>query len=158
MHQGTDTEVINFAPTHSDERQYCSPGFDLPVGLLTRPLFGSFPEYHTSLDDLEFVSGDAIAESLKMCLRMVQIHELNRFYINLSPYGEPQLSKRGLYSNIGGAPDGEAESQTRRMYLLAFCDGSTDLIDIADRLGSPAWEFAPQIHELMDAGLLGLAI
>lgn len=154
---GTTTEVIDFAPTGSDERQYCSPGFDLPVGLLTRPMYGSFPEYHTSLDDLEFVSGDAIAESLKMCLRMVQVHELNRIYLNLSPYGEPQLGKRGLYPMVGGARGGGTESLSRMMYLLAFADGSHDLIDIANRMGHPAWEFAPQIHELMDAGLLGLA-
>lgn len=156
---GTITEVIDFVPSGSDERQYCSPGFDLPVGLLTRPMYANFPEYHTSLDDLEFVSGDAIAESLKMCLRMVQVHELNRTYLNLSPYGEPQLAKRGLYPSLGGFGTVAArqESLERRMYLLAFADGSHDLIDIAARAGSPAWEFAPEIHELMDAGLLGLA-
>jgi aminopeptidase-like protein len=170
---GALTEVIDFEPKGSDERQYCSPGFNLPVGLLTRPMYGTFPEYHTSLDDLEFVSGDALAESLKMCLRMVQVHELNRLYLNLSPYGEPQLGKRGLYSSFqkiqtglngitrqpvrSGTVATERESVERKMYLLAFTDGSHDLIDIANRIGAPAWEFAPEIRQLMDAGLLGLA-
>jgi aminopeptidase-like protein len=156
---GAATQVIDFVPHGSDERQYCSPGFNLPVGLLTRPMYSTFPEYHTSLDDLDFVSGDAMAESLKMCLRMVQVHELNRMYLNLSPYGEPQLSKRGLYPSLGasGTYAARQASLDRRLYLLAYADGSHDLIDIADRIGCAAWEFAPEIHELMDAGLLGLA-
>jgi aminopeptidase-like protein len=156
---GTITKVMDFVPSGSDERQYCSPGFDLPVGLLTRPMYGTYPEYHTSLDNLEFVSKEAMADSLKMCLRIVQVHELNRVYLNLSPYGEPQLGKRGLYPSLGGFGTGAAQQDAldRRMYLLAFADGSRDLIDIATRAGRPAAEFAPEIHELMDAGLLGLA-
>ena len=149
-------KVIDFFPSGSDERQYCSLGFDLPVGSLMRSMYGTYPQYHSSLDDMEFVSAEAIAGTLKAYLRFMQVHELNITYISLSPYGEPQLSKRGLYPTLGGSSytPGTVE---RMMYLLAYSDGTKDLIDIANLAKRPAWEFAPEIQKLLDAGLLGIA-
>ena len=101
----SDSETMEFSPNGSDERQYCSPGFNLPVCVLTRDL-ATYPEYHTSLDNLNYVSGDAITSTLRAYLRLVQVHEINHRYINLSPYGEPQLSKRDLFPTIGATIEG----------------------------------------------------
>lgn len=150
------TNIVDFSPKGSDERQYCSPGFNLPVGSLVRSLYGpggTYPEYHSSLDNMEFVSDAAIAGSLKAYIRIVQVHELNRVYINLSPYGEPQMSKRGLYPTLGAGRD-IPEAAERILYLLAYSDGCHDLVDIANLANRPAWEFGPQIQALMDVGLL----
>ena len=161
LEEGGTAEVIDFFPLGSDERQYCSPGFDLPVGSLMRSMYGTYPEYHTSLDNLDHVSGDAIASTLRAYLRMVQVHEINHRYINLSPYGEPQLSKRDLFPTIGattveGTGDLLTHNRiTRTMYLLSYSDGKHDLVDIADRAGIPAWQFIPEIEALVQAGLLG---
>ena len=147
-------EVLDFFPTGSDERQYCSPGFDLPVGSLVRSMYGRYPQYHTSLDDLDFVSTEGMAGSLKQYLRMVQTHELNRVYLNLFPHGEPQLGRRGLFPTLGAGTDSQTSNE-RIMYLLAYSDGTRDLVDIANMTAWPAWEFVPEIIALMEAGLLG---
>ena len=152
---GQPVDVVDFFPLGSDERQYCSPGFDLPVGSLMRTMYGSFPQYHTSLDNLDFVSAEGMAGTLKAYLRLAQVHELNGIYVNLSPYGEPQLSKRGLYPTVGAGTIAP-EAVKRIMYLLAYSDGSNDLVDIANIAQQPAWAFAPEIQALTDAGLLSL--
>ena len=153
--EASEVKVLDFFPSGSDERQYCSPGFDLPVGSLMRSMYGTYPEYHTSLDNMEFVSAEGIAGALKAYLRLVQAHELNAMYVNTSPYGEPQLSRRGLYPKLG-AQTHIPEAVERMMYLLAYSDGTKDLVDIANLAGRPAWEFAPEILALQDAGLLVL--
>lgn len=148
--------IIDFVPTGSDERQYCSPGFNLPIGSLMRSMYGTYPEYHTSLDNLQFVSAEGLKNSLIAYLRIIQVHELNRKYINLMPYGEPQLGRRGLVPTLGELGM-KPEAETRQRYLLAFSDGSTDLVDIAQKADQPAWTFGPEITSLIEAGLLGLA-
>lgn len=154
-------EIVDFFPMGSDERQYCSPGFNLPVGSLMRSMYGTYPEYHTSLDNLDYVSGDAIASTLRAYLRLVQVHEVNHRYINLSPYGEPQLSKRDLFPTIGATIGGVTDDAltagrtSRIMYLLSYSDGNNDLVDIAEKAGVPAWQFIPEINALTEAGLLG---
>lgn len=153
---GTKTQVIDFFPSGSDERQYCSPGFDLPVGSLVRSMYGTYDQYHTSLDDLDFISANGMAGSLKQYLRIIQTHELNRTYLNLSPYGEPQLGRRGLYPTLGAGTD-QLESVDKLTYLLAYADGTKDLVDIANLAGIPAWQLAPEIKSLQEAGLLGIA-
>ena len=145
--------VVDFFPLGSDERQYCSPGFNFPVGSLMRSMYGTYPEYHTSLDNMEFVSKEELAGSLKVYGRVIQVHELNRIYINPSPYGEPHLSKHGLYPAIGGQKEGR-ESVERTMYLLAYADGINDLVDIANIANQPAWAFTPEVEALTKAGLL----
>ena len=148
-----DVQIIDFFPTGSDEPQFCSPGFNLPVGSLIRSLYKTFPEYHTSLDNMDFVSSEGIANSLKAYLRVIQVHEMNRVYVNLSPNGEPHLSSRGLYPTIG-AGKLLPEAVERIRYLLAYSDGHRDLVDIANVAGRPAWEFGPEIEALVKVGLL----
>jgi aminopeptidase-like protein len=95
-------KVIDFIPYGYDERQYCSPGFDLPVGCLTRTPNGRFAEYHTSADNLEFVRPEALEDSLNKCLDIIEVLENDRRYLNLNPMCEPQLGRRGLYRATGG--------------------------------------------------------
>ena len=104
---GQDHEIQDFSPWGYDERQYCSPGFDLPVGCLMRTPHGRFPEYHTSADNLELVRPEALADSFAKCLRLFEVLEQNRTYLNTNPNCEPQLGKRGLYDAIGGRADRE---------------------------------------------------
>ena len=119
-----------------------------------RSRYGTYVEYHTSLDNLEFVSARGIAGSLEAYLHLVQVHELNRTYVNLKPYGEPQLSKYGLYPTIGARNSTERGVNERMMYLLAYSDGTKDLVDIANLAKQPAWKFGPEIEALMAVGLL----
>ena len=97
---GSGHRVIDFFPYGYDERQYCAPGFDLPVGCFMRSQHGTFPEYHTSADNLTFVSSDKLEQSLETLWSVVQVVERDRVCLNLSPRGEPQLGKRGLYEGL----------------------------------------------------------
>src|SRR3984957_5119189 len=101
-HQCELSEILEFSPYGYDERQYCSPGFNLPVGCLMRSVWGTFPEYHTSADNLDFLEPKKLGESLPLCLRIFDVLEKNRRYRNLNPYCEPQLGKRDLYCSTGG--------------------------------------------------------
>lgn len=149
-----DIRVLEFDPASgSDERQYCSPGFDLPVGSFIRSIYGGYPEYHTSLDDLSFVSAEGFAGSLRALLRIIEVLELSGSYVRADPRCEPQLSRRGLYPTLGGSK--VADAQVRRlMYLLNYSDGRHDLIDIADRLGEPVWALAEAVDDLRRAELI----
>jgi aminopeptidase-like protein len=125
--------VMPFEPYGYDERQFCSPGFDLPVGRLTRSPNGTYPEYHTSADDLEFIRVPFMSEALATIARMVGVLDSNRRCVNLSPKGEPRLGKRGLYGSIGGlAP---AAFQQALLWVLNQSDGEHDLLAIAARSG-----------------------
>ena len=132
-HYSQSAEVLEFSPYGYDERQYCSPGFDLPVGCLMRSVWGSFPEYHTSADDLNFIQPMKLAESLRVCTAIVDVVEGNRRYNNLSPYCEPHLGRRGLYRSVGGQT---IESEVNaRLWVLNLSDGQHSLLDIAERSG-----------------------
>jgi aminopeptidase-like protein len=124
-------EVREFSPYGYDERQFCSPGFDLPVGCLMRSVWGEFPQYHTSADNLEFVKADALAESLQVCLDVVEILEGNRVYCRTDPYCEPALGRRGLYE--GGSSETAQFRNLARLWVLNLSDGSHSLFDIAER-------------------------
>ena len=128
--------VAEFIPYGYDERQYCSPGFNLPVGCLSRTPYGQFPEYHTSADDLAFIKPDALADSLLLTQAIVAILDANRRYRNLSPYGEPELGRRGLYSPVGGSPT-PPNWQLTLLWVLNLSDGQHSLLDIAERAGLP---------------------
>lgn len=134
-HAAPDHTIEEFSPYGYDERQYCSPGFDLPVGCLMRSPHGTFPEYHTSADNLEFVDPLALAESAATILAVFDVLEHDRTYINLNPKCEPQLGKRGLYSALGGADIRQAE--LAMLWVLNLSDGSSSLLDIALRAGLP---------------------
>ncbi len=125
--------IRDFSPDGYDERQYGSPGFALPVGCLMRTPHGTYPEYHTSADDLEFVRPGSLADSLDICRDVVDVLEGNGLYRNLNPRGEPQLGRRGLYRDTGGErlPDFE----TALLWVLSFSDGEHSLLDIARRSG-----------------------
>lgn len=145
-------QVIDFFPYGYDERQYNSPGFRAPVGCLMRGRHGEFPEYHTSADDLGFVSADNLAESLEVLCSIVDIVEANRTYRNLAPHGEPQLGARGLYRAAGGTtiPD----VTLAMLWVLSLSDGKHALIDIAERSALPFTSIRSAADLLRDAGLL----
>ena len=122
---------IDFFPYGYDERQYNAPGFRLPVGSLMRGRHGQFPEYHTSADNPSFVRGDRMAESLYALEAIFAIVDAERWMLNVEPYGEPQLGRRGLYQAIGGSdlPD----LQLAMLWVLNLSDGAHGLLDIAER-------------------------
>jgi aminopeptidase-like protein len=135
-HSGQSYEVFDFSPYGYDERQFCSPGFNLPVGCLMRTPHGRFPEYHTSADNLEFIQPQYLADSFSKCLSILEILENNRKYLNRNPKCEPQLGKRGLYRSTGG--DAEARNNELAMlWILNLSDGNYTLLDIAEKSGLP---------------------
>ena len=125
---------LEFSPYGYDERQYCSPGFNLPVGCLMRSVWGTFPEYHTSADNLDFIRPDRLAEAWRLCLSVFDVLENNRSYRNLNPYCEPQLGRRNLYGSMGGGRN-IADEINARLWVLNFSDGDHSLLDIAERSG-----------------------
>ncbi len=131
---GKQHAIEDFVPYGYDERQYGSPGFNLPVGSLTRTPYGRFPEYHTSADNLDFVKPDALAESVRTYLQIIRVIEANAVFKNLNPYCEPQLGKRGLYETLGGASDAK-ERQLAMLWVLNLADGTRSLLDIACQAG-----------------------
>jgi aminopeptidase-like protein len=131
---GNVHDVIDFFPYGYDERQYCSPGFNLPVGCLMRTPHGRYPEYHTSADNLDLVEPAALANSLSICLRAVGILEANRYYLNRNPKCEPQLGKRGLYRAIGGQAESGVD-QLSILWVLNLSDGFHSLLHISERSG-----------------------
>ena len=135
-HSGDDFGVQEFSPYGYDERQYCSPGFDLPVGSLMRTPFGRYPEYHTSADNLDFVRPQFLADSFTKCAAGLAVLDANGRYVNQNPKCEPQLGRRGLYDAIGGRSDAKAR-QMAMLWVLNFSDGSQSLLDIAERAGTP---------------------
>ncbi|MBI2826652.1 MAG: DUF4910 domain-containing protein [Planctomycetia bacterium] len=131
-HCGKKYEVRAFSPYGYDERQFCSPGFNLAVGSLTRTPHGQFPEYHTSADNLDFVKPEALAGSLAVYLAVLRILENDARYRNLNPKCEPQLGKRGLYRTLGGLPDA-GQLEMAMLWVLNLSDGEHSLLDIAER-------------------------
>lgn len=125
-----------FSPYGYDERQFCSPGFDLPVGRLSRTPHGRFPEYHTSADDLDFVRPAALADSFVTCLAVLSLLEHNETYVNQNPQCEPQLGRRGLYRAMGGYQD-ERVDESALLWVLNLSDGRHSLLAIAERSGLP---------------------
>jgi aminopeptidase-like protein len=145
--------LLDFSPYGYDERQYCSPGFDLAVGSLTRTPYGSYPEYHTSADNLDFVRPDAMEDTLETLWSAVEVLEDNRTYQNLSPYGEPQLGARGLYGSLGGRSDTQ-QAQLAMLWVLNLSDGANSLLDIAERSNLPFQALSDAAHALRNAGLV----
>lgn len=142
----------SFLERGSDERQFCSPGVDLPVCSIMRSKYGTFPEYHTSLDDLSFITEKGLAGSYRALLSAIQILEHNWVY-KVTTSCEPQLGKRGLYPNTSDMQ--QDYSQVRRMTnLLAYADGTKDLIDLADKINESALSLIPLIRTLVASGLL----
>jgi aminopeptidase-like protein len=149
---GEDHELLDFSPYGYDERQYCSPGFNLAVGCLMRSVWGTFPEYHTSADNLDFIRPESLAGSVRLCAAIFDVLETNRRYLNQSPYCEPQLGKRNLYGSVGG--QSIAQEINARLWVLNFSDGEHSLLDIAERSGVPFSAISAAAELLCDAALL----
>ncbi|MYR58606.1 DUF4910 domain-containing protein [Streptomyces sp. SID625] len=150
---GRPHEIREFTPYGYDERQFCSPGFDLGVGSLSRTPYAGYPEYHTSADDLDLVSPEAMADTLAVCREAFAVLDRNRRYVNLSPYGEPQLGRRGLYDSLGGRSDAK-EAQLAMLWVLSLSDGEHSLLDVAERSGLPFDAVAAAADALRGAGLV----
>jgi aminopeptidase-like protein len=149
---GAPHRVLPWEPWGGDERQFCSPGFDLPVGTLMRTPHGEFDGYHTSADSVDRIRPESLAEAVERCLDLVDVLETNRSYTNLSPYGEPQLGRRGLYRSAGGAvssPDDE-----RALLWVLNLSGGASLLDIARRSGLRYPVVRRAAERLEEAGLL----
>jgi aminopeptidase-like protein len=151
-HHNQSSEILDFSPYGYDERQYCSPGFNLPVGCLMRSVWGTFPEYHTSADNLEFVKPAQLAQSLRVCASVLDILENNRRYRNLNPFCEPQLGKRNLYRSTGGEAVGVEINA--RLWVLNLSDGEHSLLDIAERSGLSFQTISDASEVLRESGLL----
>jgi aminopeptidase-like protein len=145
--------IEEFVPFGYDERQYCSPGFNLAVGSLTRTPYGRYPEYHTSADNLDFVQPEALEESLRTYLAVMDVLEGNRRYLNLNPKCEPQLGRRGLYRTIGGDESGRSR-ELALLWVLNLSDGENDLLDIAERSGMGFAAIRTAADALLEVGLL----
>jgi aminopeptidase-like protein len=151
--QHIDPQFVSYSwlDRGSDERQYCAPGVDLPIATIMRSKYGEYPEYHTSLDDLNLVTPTGLKGgylALKLALEVIE----QNVFPKITVLGEPQLGKRGLYPNIskkrlsGG-------TQTL-MNLLTYCDGKRTLLEIADLIGQPIWDLVPLVEQLKEYGLL----
>jgi len=151
-HSDEPHEILDFSPYGYDERQYCSPGFNLPVGCLMRSIWGTFPEYHTSADNLDFIRPPQLAGSLRVCTAILDVLENNRRYCNQNPYCEPQLGRRNLYRSTGGDTVGVEISA--RLWVLNLSDGENSLLDIAERSGIPFPAIAEAAELLGESGLL----
>jgi aminopeptidase-like protein len=155
-HSGHEFNILDFVPYGYDERQYCSPGINLPVGCFMRTPNGCYPEYHTSADDLSLVTPAALGESLVQLLRVIRVLERNRSYVNLNPTCEPQLGRRGLYRQMGGVKD-TLTLEMAMLWVLNLSDGQHDLLDVAVRSGIPFEQISQAAQSLRDAGLLDLS-
>jgi aminopeptidase-like protein len=147
-----DGAVIPFSPYGYDERQLCSPGFDLPAGRLTRSVNGGYSQYHTSADDLSLITPAALQRSLEACQRIVDVIESNQRYLNLKPKGEPRLGARGLYGALGGSEP--AAHQYAMLWVLNQSDGTRSLLDIAQRSGLSFTTLREAARALENARLL----
>lgn len=152
-HSGLSPTIEGFSPYGYDERQYCSPGFNLPVAMLSRSKYGAIPEYHTSADNLDFIQAGALAESYRLISDTIDTIEGNGVFLNTQPKGEPQLGRRGLYGAIGGDKDAAAANMAM-LWILNQSDGKNSLLDIAERAKLPFSVIQRTAQRLSDHGLL----
>lgn len=135
-HWTPTSQISEFSPYGYDERQYCSPGFNLPVGLFQCSKFATFPEYHTSGDNLELIRPEYLARSYRIIANAIHVLENDRVTRNLLPKCEPQLGRRGLYATMGRDPQ-EAAKAMALLWVLNLSDGTNSLLDIAERAQLP---------------------
>jgi aminopeptidase-like protein len=154
--RGAPFELLPWEPWGGDERQFCAPGFDLPVGSLMRTPHGRFPGYHTSADSLDRISAKALGQAVEACLELIGACDSDEALENLSPFGEPQLGRRGLFRTAGGAV-ATPEDERALLWVLNMSDGHSRLAEIAARSGLPYLTVERAARRLEAAGLLGKA-
>ena len=152
-HLHPDFITYSFLDRGSDERQYCSPGIDLPVCSIMRTKYGCYPEYHTSLDDLKFITPEGLLGGYEVLKKTIECIEANEI-LKTTVYCEPQLSKRGLYPTISTKRSGDRIRNM--MNFLAYSDGSSNTIEIAEKIRMPMWELDETIRKLKEAEILEL--
>jgi aminopeptidase-like protein len=152
-HSGHPSAIIDFSPYGYDERQYCSPGFNLPVGMFQRAQYAKYPEYHTSADDLDFIRPQHLQDSYMIIRAALEILEGDRRFQNALPKCEPQLGKRGLYAAIGNEKDGDNKKMAM-LWVLNYSDGKHSLLDIAERSNLPFAIIRSAAETLFAHGLL----
>jgi aminopeptidase-like protein len=149
----TEFKLVDFFPYGSDERQYCSPAFNFPVGSLMRTMYGDYHQYHTSGDNKDFVSFEAMEKSVQKYLDVIELIEKNEKYINKMPYCEPKLDKRGLYPQLGSQRSiGDVFKAT--LWILNLSDGENDLITISEKSKLPVKDLIPVVEKLIENGIL----
>jgi aminopeptidase-like protein len=154
---GKSHRILDWEPWGGDERQFCSPGFDLPVGTLMRTPHGEFDGYHTSADSLDRIRPESLAEAVDTCLDVVDVLETNRRYTNLSPYGEPQLGRRGLYRSAGGAVS-SPDDERALLWVLNLSAGGASLLEVAHRAGLHYSVVQRAARRLEEAGLVARSV
>jgi aminopeptidase-like protein len=154
QHSGHPYEVMPFNPYGYDERQFCSPGFDLPVGCLMRGVHGTFPEYHTSADNLDFVKPEALDQSYAVVETILDLLDRNRTYVRVDGRGEPQLGRRGLYRAIAGQREAGGANQMDLLWLLNLADGKHSLLDMAVRADVPFARLEAAARIALEASLV----
>jgi aminopeptidase-like protein len=152
-HSGKAHTIIDFFPYGYDERQYCSPGFNLPVGCVMRTPHGEYPEYHTSADNFDFVNSISLVQSYELCLAVCNLLEHNRTYLNTNPKCEPQLGRRGLYRTVAGQQEKQIQELVL-LWVLNLADGQHSLLDIAVRAEVPFDEVRRMAESLLKCELL----
>lgn len=155
-HAGAPYEILDFIPYGYDERQYCSPGFDMPVGCFMRTPNARYAEYHTSADNLDFVTPAHLGDSFARLMDVVYVLEGDRAYVRANPYCEPQLGARGLYRTTGGTEVPGYEMAL--LWVLNQSDGSHSLLEIAERAGLPFAVIRRAADDLLEASLLREAV
>jgi aminopeptidase-like protein len=153
MQDWEETQILDFFPGGSDERQYCSPGFNLPVGSLMRTMYGQYPEYHTSGDNKSLICFKTMEKTVEVYLEILQLIEANKKYVNKFPNGEPQLGKRGLYPTVS-TPKKKNSQINAMMWLLNYSDGTNDLLSIIKKSNLHSSSILEALEVLTNAGIL----
>jgi aminopeptidase-like protein len=151
LRKSSSNRVVDFHPYGYDERQFNSPGYRLPVGALMRGRHGEFDEYHTSADNLQFVSEAQMNGAVEVLMEIVDVLEHNETYRNLFPFGEPQLGTRGIYREMAAE---NREMQLAMLWVLCLGDGEHTLLDVSDRSGIPFSQVRQAAELLTKHGLV----
>lgn len=152
-HSGEEYRIRPFDPLGSDERQYASPGFNLPVGVMMRTPYSEYPEYHTSLDNKNLMDFEKMETLITLMVNMVKAFEMNSNYENKIKYCEPFLGKRNLYEELS-TERSHSDTIKMRMRLLNFLDGTRDLVDVCDRYGYYILDLQEEVTQLIEHQLI----